>query len=86
MINQCWWNAENPIEELNNKVTEWHNGDSDKPLHKYLGLYKAQYRNYVENGIIELSGCQVHCPHTLNTCRLHSWECSECHNGKIIKE
>lgn len=29
-----------------------------------------------------VSGCQIHCPRTKNTCRLHSSECWEAHNNR----
>jgi protein gp37 len=29
----------------------------------------------------DFSGCQIHCPDTKATCRLHSWECKEAHDN-----
>jgi len=82
----CWWNSEHPIDDLDDLIDEWHKSNSDKPIYEYLGLYQEQYRNYVKNGEIELTGCQIHCPYTRNICRLHGWECNESQDRKIIKE
>jgi hypothetical protein len=34
-----------------------------------------------EHSIVCISGCQIHCPTTKDTCRLHSWECDMAHDN-----
>lgn len=29
-----------------------------------------------------VSGCQIHCPDTKDSCRLHAYECKECHDNR----
>lgn len=42
------------------------------------GLEALDLRNWLGT----VSGCQVHCPTTKNSCRLHSWECKDAHDNR----
>ncbi|MGD6943438.1 hypothetical protein ACQCT6_15570 [Cytobacillus gottheilii] len=38
------------IDEIDDYVDEWHEGDSDRELHEYLGLSELEYSLFVEKG------------------------------------
>jgi len=37
------------LEEIEDYVDEWHEGDSDEELHEYLGMTEEEYTIWVEN-------------------------------------
>lgn len=39
------------LEEVDDFIDEWHDGDSDQPLHKYLGMSKEEYSLFVEDEV-----------------------------------
>jgi len=39
----------NPYEEIHDAVDEWHQSDSRKSLHQYLGMTELEYTIWVEN-------------------------------------
>ncbi|PLS19422.1 hypothetical protein CVD28_03125 [Bacillus sp. M6-12] len=40
------------LEKIDDYIEEWHNGDSDKELHEFLGLTWEQYSIYVKDGVL----------------------------------
>ena len=34
--------------KIDDKIDEWHNGDSDVPLHEFLGMTFGEYAKWVE--------------------------------------
>lgn len=36
------------LEEIDNFIDAWHDGDSKEALHEYLGLSRAEYAFYIE--------------------------------------
>lgn len=37
------------LDEIDDAVTEWHESDTDEPLHVFLGMTWAEYTLYVTN-------------------------------------
>jgi hypothetical protein len=39
----------NSLDEIEDAITEWHESDTDEPLHVFLGLTWHEYALYVTN-------------------------------------
>jgi hypothetical protein len=39
----------NEYDKLDDLIDEWHESDTDMPLHEYLGMSKEEYKRFVEN-------------------------------------
>ena len=66
-------------EQIDDKVDEWHNSNTNMLLHEYLGMTWDEYKEYIENNIIADSVCPLH-----NKCRVKDiasckdfWNCLE---------
>ena len=53
-FHEMYFIGEKTIEDINNYIDDWHNSNSNKKLHEFLGLTEKQYKNWVETGKLEV--------------------------------
>ena len=37
------------LDEIDDYIDRWHSGDSDMPLHTYLGMSREEYASWIES-------------------------------------
>lgn len=64
-------------ETIDDKIDEWHKGNSNKPLYEFLGITFEEYKKFVEEGFLPDTECPTGCMcEDTRTCECF-WDCVE---------